>query len=242
MARFIVAGNWKMNKTPKETLEFIKVFKSAFKPRDGRDVLFFPSYLSITMFKQEFEGTPIAYGGQNCHFEASGAFTGEISCSMLQALGANHCLVGHSERRTLFGETNEDTAKKVKALEASNMIPVLCIGETEQQRTEGKALHVIGEQLEVGLSAHQKGKPLILAYEPVWAIGTGKVATPQDVEAVHKYIRDWTRNKFSEDTPILYGGSVNAKNSKELEAVANVNGFLIGGASLLPESLLTIYG
>ncbi len=242
MAKFIVAGNWKMNKTPKETFEFIKTFKSSFKPRDGRDVLFFPSYLSITMFKQEFEGTPVAYGGQNCHFEPSGAYTGEVSCSMLQAMGATHCLVGHSERRTLFGETNEMTAKKVQALEGLSMTPVLCIGETEQQRAENKTLDVISEQLQVGLSLHEKGKSIVLAYEPVWAIGTGKVATAQDVQVVHAHIRLWTEQRFSEALPILYGGSVSAKNSKELEAVPNVNGFLIGGASLQPDSLLAIYG
>lgn len=242
MAKFIVAGNWKMNKTPKETLEFIKTFKSLFKPRDGREILFFPSFLSVTMFKQEFEGTPVSYGGQNCHFESSGAYTGEVSAGMLQSLGATHCLVGHSERRTLFGETNADTAKKVRALQSIGMTPVLCIGETEQQRAEGKTLDVITAQLQEGLSTHEKGKPLVLAYEPVWAIGTGKVATPQDVESVHQHIRQWTQAKFSEEFPILYGGSVSAKNSKELEAVKNVNGFLIGGASLQPDSLTTIYG
>lgn len=242
MGTFIVAGNWKMNKTPKETLEFIKSFKTVFKPKAGRDILFFPSYLSITMFKQEFEGTPIHYGGQNCHFEASGAFTGEISAAMLQALGATHCLVGHSERRTLFGETNETTGKKVKTLQATGMTPILCIGETEQQRMDGNTLAVIRAQLEEGLAFHSQGQKLILAYEPVWAIGTGKVATPQDVETVHKFIREWTQEKFSEPSPILYGGSVSAKNSKELEAVPNVNGFLIGGASLQVDSLMAIYG
>lgn len=242
MSTFIVAGNWKMNKTPKETMEFIKTFKSSFKPRDGRQILFFPSYLSLNTFKQEFEGTPIAYGAQNCHFEASGAFTGEVSVGMLKAFGVTHSLVGHSERRTLFGETNDDTAKKVKALEEAGLIPVLCVGETEKQRAQGSTLDVIQKQLEEGLFYHQKGKAIILAYEPVWAIGTGKVATPQDVLEVHRFIREWTIRIFGESIPILYGGSVNAKNSQELEAVPNVNGFLIGGASLQTDSLLTIYG
>lgn len=242
MSSFIIAGNWKMNKTPQETMEFIKTFKSIFKPREDRDILFFPSYLSINSFKQEFLGTPVRFGGQNCHFETSGAFTGEVSAQMLQSFGATHCLVGHSERRTLFGETNADTAKKVKALQALNMTPILCIGETEQQRVEGKTLQVIEKQLDDGLANYDKAKPLVLAYEPVWAIGTGKVATPKDVEEVHKFIRSWTIKKFAQEIPILYGGSVSDKNSKELEAVPNVNGFLIGGASLKPESLVAIYG
>jgi triosephosphate isomerase (TIM) len=242
MTSFIIAGNWKMNKTPQETMEFIKIFKSIFKPRDGRDVLFFPSYLSINTFKQEFQGTPVLFGAQNCHFESSGAYTGEVSAIMLNAFGVQYCLVGHSERRTLFGETNADTAKKVKALQALNMTPILCIGETEQQRSEGKTLQVIEQQLEAGFSAYDKTKKLVLAYEPVWAIGTGKVATPKDVEVVHKFINEWTTKKYSQAVPILYGGSVSEKNSKELESVPHVNGFLIGGASLKPDSLMAIYG
>lgn len=242
MNSFIIAGNWKMNKTPQETMEFIKTFKSIFKPRDGREILFFPSYLSINTFKQEFHGTPVRFGAQNCHFEASGAYTGEVSAQMLQAFGITHCLVGHSERRTLFGETNTDTAKKVQALQAHNMMPILCVGETEQQRMDGKTLQVIEQQLADGLATYDKAKKIILAYEPVWAIGTGKVATPKDVEVVHKFIREWTTKKFSQVIPILYGGSVSDKNCKELESVPNVNGFLIGGASLKPESLVAIYG
>jgi triosephosphate isomerase (TIM) len=242
MKSFIIAGNWKMNKTPKETLEFIKAFKEQFQHKEGRYVVFFPSYLSVSIFQQEFEGSNVNYGGQNCHFESTGAFTGEVSAEMLRSLGATHCLVGHSERRTLFGETSLQTAKKVKAIEKMDMIPVLCVGETEQERASGNTLEVVKEQLEIGLSEHLRNNPVILAYEPVWAIGTGKVATSEDVKSVHQFIREWTQTKFSQRMPILYGGSVSAKNSKELESVDNVDGFLIGGASLKPESFLAIYG
>lgn len=242
MSAFIVAGNWKMNKTPSESQEFLKQLKTLFKAREGRELCLFPSYLSLPIFQQELSQSPISFGAQNCYFEDSGAFTGEVSPQMLKSVGATHCLVGHSERRTLFMESHSATAKKVKLLQASGLIPVLCVGETEQQRLEGQTLDVIRSQLEDGLKDHVVGQKVILAYEPVWAIGTGKVATPQNVEDVHAFIYNWVQDRFSITMPILYGGSVSPKNCKELEQVPHVNGFLIGGASLQVESLLAIYG
>lgn len=238
---FIVAGNWKMNKTPRETREFLKTFSASFRVRAGRELLLFPPSTNLFVFNED-KPAGVRYGGQHCHFEASGAFTGEVSIAMMQELGATHCLVGHSERRTLFGETNEIIAKKIKALQVAGLIPVLCIGESENERTKGETLAVIRRQLEEGLRFHETKSPLVVAYEPVWAIGTGKVATPEDVKDAHAFIRGWLDSSFGMFSPILYGGSVSAKNSKELESVENVNGFLIGGASLQPDSLLAIYG
>lgn len=241
MKSFIIACNWKMNKTPQESLQFIKKFKNDFLPLSGRDILFFPPFLSLSVFQQELVDTSIEFGAQNCHSELSGAYTGEVSVPMLQSLGAKYCLVGHSERRTLFAETDTLVAKKIKVLQSVGMIPVVCVGETEQQRLQGKTLDTIRSQLELGLAGHTIGQKIILAYEPVWAIGTGKVATTSDVQEVHHFIRHWTDENFSQEVPLLYGGSVSAKNSKELEAVPHVNGFLIGGASLQVESLMPIY-
>jgi len=244
MKSLLIAANWKMNKTPEEAMAFIKEFKPAFKPKDGRDILFCPSFLSLTVFKQEFNGTPIAYGAQNCHYQPSGAFTGEVSTSMLKSLGCTYCIVGHSERRTLFKETSEEVGKKVKALEDQDIIAIACVGETDLERSKGLALQVVEDQLQAIFHYHTPGKKIVIAYEPVWAIGTGKVATTQEIDEVHKHIRRKLEAKLGpagQKVPILYGGSVNPQNSKEIESVGDVNGFLIGGAGLKVASLLEIY-
>ncbi|MCB9072380.1 MAG: triose-phosphate isomerase [Bdellovibrionaceae bacterium] len=242
MKKFIVAGNWKMNKTSQEADAFLKSLLEKLKPKAARELLLFPSFLSLPTFQSALAKSFVQYGGQNCYFANMGAFTGEVSPTMLKAVGATHCLVGHSERRTLFGETNLDTAKKIQALQETGLTPVLCVGETESERTNNTTLAVIEKQLIEGLSQSDFSKPLILAYEPVWAIGTGKVATAENIREVHAFIHQFCEQKYKIQLPILYGGSVNAKNCRELEAVEYVNGFLIGGASLDPESLLTIYG
>lgn len=229
-----------MNKTPEEAMAFVKEFKSAFKPKIGRDIIFLPSILSLAVFKQEFNGTPITFGAQNCHFEASGAFTGEVSAGMLKSMGAKYCLVGHSERRHIFKETDADLAKKVKALQEQDITPILCVGETEAEKNKGETLSRVESQVELGLASHKKGAPLVIAYEPVWSIGTGKVPTLQDIQQVHAHIQK-VLGKVGVSAPILYGGSVNPQNSKELEGLQEVNGFLIGGASLKVPSLLEIY-
>jgi len=241
---FIVAANWKMNKTPEETMAFIKEFKSAFKPKIARQILFFPSFLSLTAFKSEFGDIPVRFGGQNCYFQNSGAFTGEVSATMLKSIGSSHCLVGHSERRTIFKETNDDVGKKIKAIEEAGLVPVVCIGETESERMGNLTLKVIEDQLQAVFDNHNPECELILAYEPVWAIGTGKVPTIPEVAEVHTFIRKKMTEKFTkhgQSTPILYGGSVNPQNCKDIESVTDVNGFLIGGASLKVPSLMEIY-
>lgn len=242
MKAFIVAGNWKMNKTPRESQEFLRQLNSLYKARPNRELCLFPSFLSLSVFQQELASSAISYGAQNCYFANSGAFTGEVSASMIQSVGARYCLVGHSERRTLFKESLADTGQKVKALEDQGIVPMLCVGETEAERAAGKTLEVVRTQLEEGVKLHSQGKEIVFAYEPVWAIGTGKVATPENVAEVHAFIYQWMQETLSKVKPILYGGSVNAKNSKELEQVPHVGGFLIGGASLQVESLLEIYG
>lgn len=244
MSPFIIAGNWKMNKTPKEALEFIKDFKQQFRPQKNKQILFFPTYLSLPTFRQEFLETPISYGAQNCYHQPSGAYTGEISVSMLRAYGCGYSLVGHSERRTLFFETDDDVAKKVKALQEGELIPVICIGETEQQRSAGLTLKVVESQLLAALSLADFTKPLLFAYEPVWAIGTGKVATLSEIAEVHQYLRQQLDQKMGNSgktVPLLYGGSVNSQNARDIASVKEVNGFLIGGASLKVSSLLEIY-
>ncbi len=244
MSRWIVAANWKMNKTPKETLEFIKDFKQNFKPIQDREIIFFPSYLSLPTFRQEFGETPIAYGAQNCFHQPSGAFTGEVSVSMLAAYGCRLCLVGHSERRTLFHETDEEISLKVKALQEAEITPMICIGETERQRMDGQTLIIVKQQLMTALSPAIEGKAVMVAYEPVWAIGTGKVPTLAEIGEVHQYLREQIVQKMGNSglqIPLLYGGSVNSQNARDIASVKEVNGFLIGGASLKVPSLLDIY-
>lgn len=242
--RFVVAANWKMNKTPEETMSFIKDFKNVFRPKENREILFFPTYLSLPVFKFEFGETPIRYGAQNCYYQTSGAFTGEVSPAMLASYGCRYCLVGHSERRTLFKETNDDVAKKIKALEDQGIVALVCIGETEAERLSSQTLKVVEAQLNAALSLHAPSKELLVAYEPVWAIGTGKVASTSDIKEVHQFLRKMLVNKLGEEgrnIALLYGGSVNAQNAKEIESIENVNGFLVGGASLKVPSLMEIY-
>jgi triosephosphate isomerase (TIM) len=244
MNRFIVAANWKMNKTPQETSDYIKEFKGQFKPQEGREILFFPSYLSLPTFRQEFLGTPIVYGAQNCFYQESGAFTGEVSVAMIAAYGCRASLVGHSERRTLFYETDSDVAKKAKALQLADLTPVICIGESEKQRVAGETLQVVAQQIETVLSQIVLSKSFMIAYEPVWAIGTGKVPTISEIKEVHDFLREKVVQKMGNSgatVPLLYGGSVNSQNARDIESVKEVNGFLIGGASLKVSSLLEIY-
>jgi triosephosphate isomerase (TIM) len=242
--RFVVAANWKMNKTPKETLEFIQEFKLQFKPRKDREIHFFPSFLSLQMFHQEFAEASIYFGAQNCHAQASGAYTGEVSISMLKEVGCTTCLVGHSERRTLFLETNHDVTLKSQALQHAGLTPMVCIGETAVQRTQGQTLDVVSQQVDAVIEKINPLAPLIFAYEPVWAIGTGKVPSLAEIAEVHQFLRQRLVQKMGDagkTIPLLYGGSVNSQNARDIESVPEVNGFLIGGASLKVASLLEIY-
>lgn len=241
MKTFYIAANWKMNKNPEDAHLFLEEFKEKVTLKKGREALFFPSFLSLEVFKKMAAGSDIKYGAQNCHYELEGAFTGEVSPSMLKATGSEYCLVGHSERRQYFMETDSLLSKKIEALSKQDITPVLCVGETLEQREEGKAQTIVQQQLEATLKEPIK---ILIAYEPVWAIGTGKVPSIHDINEMHNFIREYLVKKWGAvgtETPLLYGGSVKPENCEEIENVENVNGFLIGGASLKVDSYLGIY-
>lgn len=245
MKPFLVAANWKMYKSPSEAVDFLKNFVARTQDLPPeRKVVFFVPAIDLWVTQQVLRGTQIEWGAQNCHYEKQGAFTGENSPAVLAELLTGHCLVGHSERRSLFGETDAVLAKKMKTLSEVGVQPMLCVGETLADREANRTDQVITEQLAQGLSLMDLTKPFTLAYEPVWAIGTGKVASPEQAEDAHLVLR----KKLSEilgtvkatSTPILYGGSVKPDNAELLFQKPNINGFLIGGASLQIESMLTL--
>lgn len=225
-----------MNKTPQEAREFLAELKTASSVVEQSKLVIFPPALLAYEFAQSLRDSSIGWGGQNCHFESVGAFTGENSPMVLKGMGAQYCLVGHSERRQLFGEADLFLSKKVKALQDLNVTPVLCVGETLEERKLGRTKEIIVSQTQNGLRLADKGRPFWLAYEPVWAIGTGQVATLEQVEEAHKILRELV----SKNTPILYGGSVKSDNSGALSKLSNVDGFLIGGASLKVSDFLAI--
>lgn len=241
---FYCVGNWKMNKSPVQAAEFIKALKEQAKPLEQNHLVVLPPALVAFEVAQSLKGTGLQWGGQNSYFEVSGAFTGENSPLTLKEMGAKYCLVGHSERRQIFGEIDDLLTKKVKALQGLGITPILCVGETLDDRRSNRTQEVIVRQARAGLQGADPSKPLWLAYEPVWAIGTGEVATPSQVEEAHgilrKSLKDWSP-QVADGIPILYGGSVKAENAKALAGIANVNGFLIGGASLKVDDFISIY-
>lgn len=237
----ICAANWKLNKTPNETREFFKTFKTVASTSRSRFV-FFPSAVCLEACAQEVKGSAFEFGLQNCHFAPSGAFTGENSAAVAQTMGAQWCLIGHSERRSLFGETDDIVSKKFSFVQSLGLRPLLCVGETLQERESGVTESVIARQLRVSLEKAEKTKPLTLAYEPVWAIGTGKVASPDQAASVHAFIAsELVKLGFRSDSvDILYGGSVKADNAGALSQSPHIAGFLVGGASLDVKSFLAI--
>ena len=232
----IFAANWKMNHGPAEAREFAKKFLSLTEPVEGRSLWFYPPAVSVAALSQAMQGRPdIRVGAQNAHWELKGAFTGEISVPMFMETGARILLAGHSERRHLFGETDEQVAKKARAALAAGVTPLVCVGETLAEREGGRTEHVIVRQLGALLAVLEPADwaGLVLAYEPVWAIGTGKNATPDDAAQIHELIRmELGRNSVSGRVPILYGGSVNAGNVASLLTRPQLDGVLVGGASL----------
>jgi triosephosphate isomerase (TIM) len=233
--RLTFAANWKMHLGPGEAREYLKAFLAGFRLPEGRDVWFFPPAISIEAVVQALAGRPgFMVGAQDVHWEPKGAFTGAVSAPLAAAAGARGALVGHSERRHVFGETDVETAKKVAAVLAAGLLPVLCVGETLAQRDAGETVTVVSRQLAAAVGALDPaalGK-VTVAYEPVWAIGTGRNATPADAAAVHREIRAWLEARKAAETRILYGGSVNRKNAAELLAERELDGVLVGGASL----------
>jgi triosephosphate isomerase len=218
----LIAGNWKMYKGPEETAAFCRALRDQLEWVDGVDVAVCPPFVSLSAAVQSLAGTDIAVAAQNVHWEVEGAFTGEISAPMLFELGVYGAIVGHSARRQLFGETDEGVARRAAAALEAGLWVIACVGETEAEREAGETEDVLRRQV-AALEAHEQ---LVLAYEPVWAIGTGKTATPAQAQEAHAFLRALI------DVPILYGGSVKPDNAAELLAQPDVDGALVGGASL----------
>ena len=238
MLKPIFAANWKMNHGPSDARAFMRTFLSHLPRGDGRTIAFFPPAITLpSVLDALADRREILVGVQNVHHEPAGAFTGEISAPMARDAGARLVLVGHSERRHVFGETDTQTARKCELVSRAGLIPMLCVGETLEEREAGLTEQVVVRQLQAGigsLEAAQIGSMLV-AYEPVWAIGTGRTATPADASAVHAAIRAALRERVGERAavmPILYGGSVNRGNAKLLLATPDIDGLLVGGASL----------
>jgi triosephosphate isomerase len=227
----IIAANWKMYKTPKEGMHFYKNLKKKCGDVDNAKIILGLPFTGLNSFNVE---SPFYKAAQNCHWENSGAFTGEISISMIRECGAEYVIVGHSERRHIFGEKNIDINFKVTSALKHGIKPILCIGETIHDRKKNKTEVVLEEQLIKGLKNLKSINNLIIAYEPVWAIGTGLTANENQVESAHLKIKEILLGLYpkSQDIPLLYGGSVKPDNAKSLIQVSGVNGFLIGGASL----------
>lgn len=240
MRKKIIAGNWKMNKTPAEAVELAKMLKDKVNT-DEKDVVFCVPAIDIIPVGEVLKGTNIALGAENVYFEESGAYTGEISPLMLKEAGVKYVIIGHSERREYFGETDETVNKKVKKVLEHEMTPIMCCGETLTQREMNITIEHIRIQIKkglYGLSASDAEK-VVIAYEPIWAIGTGKTATSQQAQEVCAAIRQVVKEIYSEATAekirIQYGGSVNGKNAAELFAMNDIDGGLVGGASLKEE-------
>lgn len=237
----IFAANWKLHKTPQETRDFFEQWKNLYQVESQKQIVFFPPATSLEATSQSLAKTSIQWGSQNCHSEVKGAFTGEISAQVVKDLGGQFVLIGHSERRSLFGETDDLISKKVALVQSLGLTPMLCIGESLAEREASKTLQTLKVQLEKGLALADRQKALVIAYEPIWAIGTGKVANLEQVREAHQGIHTLIRTMgFKLEVPILYGGSVKAEHAKELIAVPSVDGFLVGGASLEVSSFLQI--
>jgi triosephosphate isomerase len=242
MRRPLLAGNWKMNLDQESILALCKTIAKAASALSDRDIGVFPSQTYLGQVVDLLKGTGVAVGGQDLHYEDKGAFTGATSGYMIKDVGATHVLIGHSERRHVFGDTNEDTARKLEAALRHGLIPVFCIGEQLPEREAEKTADVVVAQLKEGLAdlSENRLKDLVIAYEPVWAIGTGRTATPEQAGEAHAIVRDWVASAYSsafaEGVRILYGGSVTPDNVDTLMAVDGVDGTLVGGASLKADS------
>jgi triosephosphate isomerase len=226
----LIAGNWKMHKGPAEAAEFCHALKDRLEELEGVDVAVCPPYGSLPAAVTALAGTEIAVAAQNVHWEAQGAFTGEVSALMLLELGVYGTIVGHSERRQYFGETDESTGRRAAAALEAGLFVIACVGELEEERERGETEDVLRRQV-AALKAHEN---LVVAYEPVWAIGTGKTATPEQARDAHAFIRTLI------DVPVLYGGSVKPENAAELLGQSDVDGALVGGASLDIDSFVAI--
>jgi triosephosphate isomerase len=247
MARVpLIAGNWKMHGTRLEAEALAAGITAGVAGLSQREVLLAPPFTALDSVARAISGTPILLAGQNLHWESSGAFTGEVSAPMLRDAGCTHVIIGHSERRQYFGETDDTVAKKVASAQASGLVAIVCVGETLAEREAGKTLAVIGRQLRGGLLGRDMAAicALVIAYEPVWAIGTGKVATPDQAQTAHAFIRrtlaELAGPAAGDACRILYGGSVKPDNIDTLMRQPDIDGALVGGASLQVESFVRI--
>ncbi len=246
MRRVIIAGNWKMNKTISEAIELVNGLKRELSGIDNIDIVVIPPYTALSEISDMLVDSNIELGAQDVYWEDKGAFTGKISPVMLKDTNAKYVVIGHSERRTYFGETNETVNKKLKAALKAGLLPIMCIGERLKEREAGKTFEVIKNHIEGGLKGISKGDILkiVIAYEPVWAIGTGKTATPEQAEEAHRYIREFMGKMYDDSVAqnlrIQYGGSVKPENIKELIKQEDIDGALVGGASLEIEQFVPI--
>lgn len=243
----VIAGNWKMYKDVTGTIDLITGIKNALgTATPACTVIVCPPFTSLETASTLLKNSPVKLGAQNMHPENSGAFTGEISASMLKSVGAEYVILGHSERRTIFGESDQFINLKIKKALESALLPIFCIGETLQERESGVTFDIIKRQVTDGLKGISEAdlSNIIIAYEPVWAIGTGKTASPEQAQEVHAYIRGLIATMHSttaaEEIIIQYGGSVKPDNAKELLSQKDIDGALVGGACLIPESFISI--
>lgn len=247
--RALIAGNWKMNLDREGATRLVRAIQSETRGMEGPEVLVAPPFPYLSLVRDLIGPAPILLGAQNMHPEAQGAFTGEVSGPMLRDVGCTHVILGHSERRTLFGETDTGVSGKLRAALLLGLHPIVCIGETLAQREAGETFSVLEGQLRGSLACllQDQGVPfsLTLAYEPVWAIGTGRNATPAQAQEVHAHVRGWIAGAFGKERAdglrILYGGSVNPGNIRDLMAEPDIDGALVGGASLKAETFIPLF-
>ena len=244
MRKPIIAGNWKMNKTVEESIALSNGIKRGVFDIENIEVVVCPPFTSLTEVKDVVSDTSIALGAQNMYWEKEGAYTGEVSPVMLKNLGCKYVIIGHSERRAYFGETSETVNKKIKAALGEGLFPIMCVGEKLEERENNKTFDVVKEHVDGGLSLinNEEILKIVVAYEPVWAIGTGKNATPDEAQEVHKFIRKLIADKYgkevSQSIRIQYGGSVKPANIESLMKKPDIDGALVGGASLKTESFV----
>ena len=245
MRKPFIAGNWKMYKNAAEAVAFAEEFKKIYAPSDVRVAIAAP-YTQLWALKKAFEGTVIGVAAQNMHWEDQGAFTGEVSAPMLKEIGVDYCIIGHSERRQYFAETDETVNKKVRKALASGILPILCCGESLETRDAGQEKEFVGAQIRADFAEieAEDAKKVTVAYEPIWAIGTGRTASPQQAQDMCAYIRTVLTELYGEDISeeitIQYGGSVKPANATELMSQDDIDGALVGGASLKPADFLEI--
>lgn len=241
-----IAGNWKMHKTIPEAVEMVKALKEESPQLTDAELVVIPPYTMLSEVKKVIEGSTVQLGAQNIFWEEKGAFTGEVSPPMLKDAGCQYVTIGHSERRQYFGETNETVNKKIKAALAHELTPIMCIGESLEEREKGNTMDKVETQINSGLEGLGKDeiRRIVIAYEPIWAIGTGVTATPSQAEEVHSFIREKLTEKYGNEIAsyaiILYGGSVKPANTYSILKENNINGALVGGASLEADSFIQI--